>query len=606
MGALKKRIGMFVAVLVAVCMVCMLDAQICMAGANSWKIENASYNAPELKAYLYGAGKWDSIAFTSASLTTQAGEVRSLEYEGGGLLAQMGEGTEYIYLIDVTASMRDANIAMARQSVLEHLDALSGNDRIVVYSFSGKAQKVTDVTAGSINPTEKKQKKAAKQAKKAAKQAINQRLQKGEGDGKGSAVYRAMEDVMDFAARQDAKGKKNVPLRKVCLLLTDGQDRNFGSKDQATFEEKVRESHVAFYGIGLASQNRTPAAEEFRQLEEYCGISGGDWTYEPRNEARVYKALTKKRAGLANCFMAQFRGKNNQVSNAEEVLSITTEDNRSSTRTILANQYQKDKDAPKVEKIKKAGSNTISFTFSEAVTGADGKQNFTVKNEDGKSMQIKSVSYDSSSYKCEVVFSEDLYSGEYTLGFKNITDHSMEQNKPEKEKFDFKGRSPVVGGITYALTRFWWVFALAVIVGGGLLLYKKLNEQGGVIVRDGNASLMAHLSPKSEPKMKINTQGKDLYMTLREKNGKVSDIRMQIDSSITFGRFKGCNICINDPSVSRQHFVIEAIDGKAYISDLESKGGTMVNGSKITKDYPLHGGEEIRAGEQTLIFHKIQ
>lgn len=583
----------------------------CKASAsNSWKIENASYHAPELKAYLYGAKKWDSIKFTAAQLTTQSGEKRSLQYVDGGPLNPLSEGTEYIYLVDITKSMRDANLAVIRQCILEHLDAVRGKDRLIVYVFSGKAEKILHVTGERLYPdaADKKQKKAAEAEKKKAQDVIERRVQKGRGDKKGSAVYEAMEMVMDYTAKQDEKIKENLPLRKVCLLLTDGLDRDFGSTDPAVFEEKIRESHVAFYGMRIAADALEQAAskETLQQLETYCGTSGGDWVNEPRSEQKVYRALTQKRTELANCYLAVFQAENNLVSNAQEELTITTEDNRRSSRTILANKYQADNEAPKAKKIKKTADNSISFVFSEAVTGTQRRENFIVKDEDDRSVKISSVSYDADSYQCEIVFDSQLYSGKYTLEFKNVTDYSMEKNAAKKAKFDFEGKSRAAGGFMYAVLHFWWVIVLAVLAGGSFVIYQKLKEQGGVIIQDGKASLTGRLQPKVEAKLKVQTQCPYLYMTLTQAGGKTSEICLQIEDSVIAGRLPSCNISIDDPAVSGQHFVIEMINGRAYISDLNSKNGTFVNNTRITQDYLLKENDRIKAGQEIFVFHKIQ
>jgi len=89
---------------------------------NNWKIECADYNALVLKAHLYGSSQWKSIHFTSASLQTQTGEIRDLEFIQGNVLKTSGEGTEYIYLIDVTASMQKKNIEFSLQNIHFRMD----------------------------------------------------------------------------------------------------------------------------------------------------------------------------------------------------------------------------------------------------------------------------------------------------------------------------------------------------------------------------------------------------------------------------------------------------------------------------------------------------
>ena len=54
-------------------------------------------------------------------------------------------------------------------------------------------------------------------------------------------------------------------------------------------------------------------------------------------------------------------------------------------------------------------------------------------------------------------------------------------------------------------------------------------------------------------------------------------------------------VAVPDPQISRVHFHIEQREGKAWVMDLASAGGTMVNGRKIA-EHQLRSGDVIRAG----------
>lgn len=615
---MEKGLGRIMKTIILMVIFCMLFNYhyIFAAGnENSWKIECANYNAPTLKAYLYGASQWKSIRFTSASLQTQTGEIRELKFVQGNTIKASEEGTEYLYLIDVTASMQKNNIAVIRKAVLEHFDMLSTKDRMIVYTFGGKAKKILSVKGNEINPkkdAEEKVKKRAKEIKAKAKQKIKNNIRQGKGDGRGSTIYKAMETVMDFAASQDSSDKEtDVPLRKVTLLLTDAIDRNFSSSDQITFGEKIKESHTAFYGIGmnpkkLSEKQRTEMETGKGRLEEYCSISGGDWIFEPGNSNQVYKALKKKIRELKNCYVVEFQAENNQISNADEILTITTTDNRSSSKTILANRYQEDTKIPKAAKIKKTAENAISFQFTKAMEGADEVSNYHVKNKDGTVLAIKTVTYNKESHKCEIVFKKELYTGDYTISFENIIDQSMERNVPKKCKFHFEGKSIVVGRMKYILLHFWWMIALTVILLVVYILYKKLKQQGGIVIRDGKATLSSQMSSTLETKLIIDPgKIKTVHMAVTDANHITKNIEIEAEGSIFIGRSKICNICISDPKLSRQHFAIDISQEQAYISDLDTVNGTFVNNKKITKNHLLLAQDVITAGKQTFVFYGV-
>jgi FHA domain len=52
---------------------------------------------------------------------------------------------------------------------------------------------------------------------------------------------------------------------------------------------------------------------------------------------------------------------------------------------------------------------------------------------------------------------------------------------------------------------------------------------------------------------------------------------------LTVGREPTCDVCLDDPHVSRTHAALERHGGAVYLQDLGSSGGTFVNGSPATK-----------------------
>lgn len=65
---------------------------------------------------------------------------------------------------------------------------------------------------------------------------------------------------------------------------------------------------------------------------------------------------------------------------------------------------------------------------------------------------------------------------------------------------------------------------------------------------------------------------------------------------LTIGRHGSNDVVLaHDNLASRRHAVLEVVDDKLYVVDLDSANGTFVNGERIQKRR-LFGGEEVRAG----------
>jgi predicted component of type VI protein secretion system len=66
-----------------------------------------------------------------------------------------------------------------------------------------------------------------------------------------------------------------------------------------------------------------------------------------------------------------------------------------------------------------------------------------------------------------------------------------------------------------------------------------------------------------------------------------------------FGRDAGCDVVVNDNSVSRRHAVIERQAERWLVLDQQSANGTFVDGQRIIQAY-LRTGQELRLGSVTF------
>jgi pSer/pThr/pTyr-binding forkhead associated (FHA) protein len=72
------------------------------------------------------------------------------------------------------------------------------------------------------------------------------------------------------------------------------------------------------------------------------------------------------------------------------------------------------------------------------------------------------------------------------------------------------------------------------------------------------------------------------------------------DGISVIGRDAECQICLNDPSVSRRHAQIVRQVSGFFLTDLQSSNGTAVNGELLAAPAMLRSGDVLRVGEVTL------
>ncbi len=70
---------------------------------------------------------------------------------------------------------------------------------------------------------------------------------------------------------------------------------------------------------------------------------------------------------------------------------------------------------------------------------------------------------------------------------------------------------------------------------------------------------------------------------------------------VVVGRFEDRDLVIPDPGISRKHFVIERRADGAYLVDLGSLNGTLLNGDRISTAKLAHG-DRIRVGQTELSY----
>jgi len=85
-----------------------------------------------------------------------------------------------------------------------------------------------------------------------------------------------------------------------------------------------------------------------------------------------------------------------------------------------------------------------------------------------------------------------------------------------------------------------------------------------------------------------------------------SGIEYGVTDNTMVGRADDNDIVLSNPSVSRQHALIKFEDGKHKIFDLGAKNGVLINNQRISESQQLYNGDEIKLGEVSLVYNKME
>ena len=75
-----------------------------------------------------------------------------------------------------------------------------------------------------------------------------------------------------------------------------------------------------------------------------------------------------------------------------------------------------------------------------------------------------------------------------------------------------------------------------------------------------------------------------------------------VPERLVIGRGAGCDLTLANNRISRRHCEIHLLRGTAWLSDLGSTNGTIVNGRPITLPTPLRDGDLIQIGGICLAY----
>jgi len=181
----------------------------------------------------------------TASIGGQAVKVSSVEPFDAS-----GEGVAYIFLVDVSKSIKSSQFTQIRQALGAWIDGLTNADRMAIYTFGSQYKMLVGFTGDKASLTN-----ALKDLKPTDPQ---------------TKLYLALNNAMN-RSRQTTAG---LPNRRVIVIMTDGKDEGSG----ITEDDVVRlipQSHIPIYAIGYSTLPAQQKQQYLQVLNRFATLSGG-------------------------------------------------------------------------------------------------------------------------------------------------------------------------------------------------------------------------------------------------------------------------------------------------------------------------------------------
>lgn len=149
------------------------------------------------------------------------------------------------------------------------------------------------------------------------------------------------------------------------------------------------------------------------------------------------------------------------------------------------------------------------------------------------------------------------------------------------------------------VSNYWWVILIVAIALIAFITLMVIRRNKGVVNVDGKIIYGSKVQKQYHVQVKeYNTRELTIWASI----GGSNEIKQSVTlvESLIVGRSSMCDVYFDDVNMSRQHFSIETYNGEFYISDLDSTGGTYLNGVKISIKRKLNNGDIITAGKTKI------
>ncbi|MGN0373752.1 MAG: FHA domain-containing protein [Enterocloster sp.] len=555
-------------------------------------IEQVYVNMPELYVYGNFSDGWQEAQGYLNNEQLKAAEIpENLK----------NQGTYYYVLLDISGSVTNAYFSGIKEGIRSFSRSMDAGDRMILYTFGEQVQKVL---SGGETPEE-----------------VDACLDSLVNKDQETLLFEAI----DQAAREADSVRQDECMRKVLIVVTDGEDVAAGKKTAEEALDNLKEKNLPLYALGIKDTN----SANITSLGEFARRTGG--RIEVFGSEQGETAFMELKAGLENIRCLGFQAASNLADNQIKTFSLHLgQDGGKLNYETYIGRWIPDREAPVLTLTQKSEKELLA-SFSEPVDGAELPANYKlsyqrIKWPEGRNpldvfngmknslegtyeevlVPVIGVVKDNQAANTYLLtVAEPFYSGDYTLVCTEICDRSMEKNALTGTiDLQIQGvPQPLPGDTKPAWMEKLWIWALIAGVAGCLvilfLVYRKLKKGRGVVYLDGKVVLASSVDVKQHVAVQsAETRIIDCTVSVQGKNPQ--NLKIPVDKSIIAGRSSICDVFFDDPQMSRQHYALEWSNGSLYVTDLHSTNGTRVNGEKIQERTLLHPGDRITAGMITL------
>lgn len=245
----------------------------------SVRVSQAHARLPEVVAYL-DAVDGDNQPATTLDKVEATLRNQSLALQKLVPFENSGEGVAYLFLVDISASLRPPQFERIKSALERWISGLDGADRAAILSFGDTVSTVADFTNDQ-------------EVLRAALEGLAPR-------DRNTQFHLALRRALEVGQRQDP----DLPTRRVIVVLTDGKDEGSGLTEEDVVG-LLKEDPVPIYAIGYSRLSNAERQRYLDVLKRFVELSGG--IFFQGTEESLDEVYERTRQAIRRVWTARFQ-----------------------------------------------------------------------------------------------------------------------------------------------------------------------------------------------------------------------------------------------------------------------------------------------------------
>lgn len=571
------------ALILAVCLLSIYCPELKAASEEEISISQADIYMPEMAVYLTPE-KADEIYEVSDIKASLKETETSLSVHNVERFSDSGRGIYYYVLLDVSTSISPEQFEAMKRSVVRLSESLRKQDSMKVISF-GKEVKILLQGGESAAEVQNKLKGVSQEKKTHLYEGIN----------------RLSAEVDKHRQTEISDGiDSNEFVRHVGIILTDWQEVKDagGLTSQEESLKQLQKTGTPLYGYCLDSAKDKVQDD----MGAFLRKTGGEFQiYKAGGEHKELATLNQK---LLKDNIVTIHSSSNKTYEDQKLLELTVGDKTVKKEHVYVNTARPDEEKPVIRDVEQTGKDarTILITFSEDVSRADNKNNYSILRNGKQTYTVSEATYTANDekYQAKLILNDNLVKGDYEISVVNVTDNTNEENELTDSWSGQLDGEGALKAFYSKLGKFWAILLAIAVLAIIVVIYYIIKKHNGIMVVEDEMVLGSNMGKKQHIKHDSSVTKEVVFLV----SGIASEVRkmnVQINGSAIIGRSSICDVYFDDLSMSKQHFALEVENGALYLTDLNSSNGTLLDGRDAHIKEQVQNGSVVEAGSVRIV-----